>query len=179
MAFFDPVDERNEKLELLLARPDWSFAGPEFPSFQRLVDALEAVVDAHPLTTFVALHGGCYAENLGWVARMLDTYPNLHIDIAARVAELGRQPRATRGLIMRHPDRVLFGVDEIPLAGRSYPTYFRFLETADEHFPHANEEPPLMGRWAIYGLDLPADVLRMVYAENAARLVPALSQRGD
>jgi hypothetical protein len=31
-----------------------------------------------------------------------------------------------------------------------------------------------MGRWAISGLDLPDDVLRRVYAENAERVVPGL-----
>jgi predicted TIM-barrel fold metal-dependent hydrolase len=174
VAFFDPVDERNEFLELLTARPDWSFADPAFPRFERLMDAMEAVVAAHPRTTFVGVHVGCCAEDLGWVGRMLDSYPNFHIDIAARVSQLGRQPRATRDLLCRHPDRVLFGCDEIPHTGASYATHFRFLETADEHFPHSAEDPPLMGRWAISGLELPDDVLRAVYADNAARLVPQL-----
>ena len=97
------------------------------------------------------MHAGCNAEDLGWVGRMLDTYPNLHIDIAARLSQLGRQPRATRELVLRHPDRVLFGCDEIPHTGASYPTHFRFLETEDEHFPHSADDPPLMGRWAISG----------------------------
>jgi predicted TIM-barrel fold metal-dependent hydrolase len=174
VAFFDPVDEHNEFLELLHDRPDWSFAGPEFPSFDRLIDALEAVVAANPGTTFVAVHAGCFAEDLGRVGRMLDAYDNLHIDIAARLSQLGRQPRATRELVSRHPDRVLFGCDEIPHEGDSYPTHFRFLETADEHFPHSSEEPPTSGRWAISGVHLPDDVLRAVYGGNAARLVPRL-----
>jgi Amidohydrolase len=178
VAFFDPVDERNEKLELLLDRPDWSFADPRFPRFQRLMDALEAVVAANPRTTFVAVHGGCYAENLGWVGRMLDAYPNLHVDIAARIAELGRQPRATRALALRHPDRVLFGTDAIPPSGATYATHFRFLETADECFPHDVADPSPMGRWGISGLDLPEDTLRLVYAGNAERLVPRLAPPG-
>jgi len=175
VAFFDTVDERNEYLELLTARPDWSFAGPEFPSFDRLIDGLEAVVAAHPRTTFVAVHAGGYAENLSRVGQMLDSYPNFHVDIAARIAQLGRQPRSTRDLLLRHPDRVLFGCDEIPHTGRSYPTHFRFLETADEYFPHSSEDPPLMGRWHISGLNLPDDALRSIYGGNAARLVPRLS----
>jgi hypothetical protein len=175
VAFFDPVDERNEFLELLSARPDWSFAGPEFPTFARLMESLETVVASHPHTTFVAVHAGCNAEDLGWVSRMLDTYPNLHIDIAARLSQLGRQPRATRELVLRHRDRVLFGCDEIPHTGASYPRHFRFLETEDEHFAHSDDDPPMMGRWAISGIGLPQDVLRAVYGGNAARLVPRLA----
>jgi hypothetical protein len=177
ISFFDPVDEHNEYLELLGERPDWSFHGPEFPTFDRLMESLETVVSSHPGTTFVAVHAGGYPENLGWVRRMLDTYPNLHIDIAARLAQLGRQPRAMRELCLAHPDRVLFGADEVPPTGKSYPTHFRFLETADEQFPHSDEVPPLMGRWAISGLDLPDEVLRQIYAENAWRLIPRLAPR--
>lgn len=175
VAFFKPVDEHNELLDTLIARPDWSFAGPAFPRFGRLITALEAVVANHPRTQFVGVHGGCYAENLAWVGRLLDSYPNFHIDIAARISMLGRQPQATRELILRHPDRVLFGVDEIPATGQDYPYYFRFLETVDKQFPYSPYDPPPLGRWAIDGLDLPDDVLRQVYAGNAARLVPRLN----
>jgi len=132
-------------------------------------------VAAHPQTTFVGVHVGCYAENLTWVGRMLDTYPNFYVDTAARIAELGRQPRATADLIARHPGRVLFGTDEIPFDSRAYAIYFRFLQTSDEYFDHGLEDPPLMGRWKISGLELDGDLLRQVYYDNARRLVPRLA----
>lgn len=174
VAFFDPVDERNERLEQLLQRPEWSFAGPRFPSFGRLMDSLEAMVAAHPQTTVVGVHAGCYSENLGWVGRMLDSYPNFHVDMAARIAELGRQPRATGELVARHPDRVLFGTDVIPPDPRVWALYFRFVQTCDEYFNHDLEDPAPMGRWRISGLGLTGDVLRQVYHGNARRLVPRL-----
>ncbi|HZD80317.1 MAG TPA: amidohydrolase family protein [Actinomycetota bacterium] len=174
VAFFDPVDERNERLEQLLAHPEWSFADPSFPRFERLIEAFEGLVSAQPDTTFVGVHVAGYAEDLSWVGRMLGEHPNLHIDIAARVAELGRQPRAARELVLAYPDRILFGIDEFPPDPANYAIYLRFLETADEHFPHSAEEIPLMGRWAISGLGLPDEVLRKVYADNALRVVPGL-----
>lgn len=175
VAFFDPVDERNERLEQLLEHPEWSFADPAFPRFERLMEALEALVATNPDTTFVGLHFGGYAEDPRFVGRMLGAYPNYHVDIAARVAELGRQPRAVAEVIRAHPDRVLFGLDEFPPARESYGIYFRFLETADECFAHSTEEVPLMGRWTISALDLPDEVLRLVYAGNARRIVPGLA----
>jgi predicted TIM-barrel fold metal-dependent hydrolase len=174
VAFFDPIDERNERYEDLHAHPEWSFADPSFPRFDRLIDALEGLVATNPDTTFVGVHVGGYAENLGRVGAMLGAHPNYHVDIAARVAELGRQPRAARALILEHPDRVLFGIDEFPPERDNYAIYFRFLETEDECFAHTIEDVPLMGRWTISGLGLPDDVLRRVYAENALRLVPGL-----
>jgi predicted TIM-barrel fold metal-dependent hydrolase len=176
IAFFDPVDERNERYEQLRAHPEWSFADPAFPRFDRLIDALEALVAANPDTTFVGLHVGGYAENLARVGAMLDAYPNYLVDVAARVAELGRQPRAARAFVQAHADRVLFGIDEFPPAAENYAIYFRFLETDDEHFPHSSEEVPEMGRWAISGIDLPDDVLRKVYSQNALRVLPSLAR---
>jgi len=135
VAFFDPVDPRNERLEELLARPDWSFCDPRYPRFDRLMAALEAIVAAHPATTFIAVHAGCYAEDLTWVGAMMEKYPNFHIDIAARIAELGRQPRATQSLILGHPGRVLFGTDEIPPKRAVYEIYFRSWKRRTSAFP--------------------------------------------
>jgi predicted TIM-barrel fold metal-dependent hydrolase len=174
VAFFEPVDERNERLEELLDHPEWSFADPAFPRFSQLMGSLEALVADHPRTSFIGLHAGCNAEDIAWIDRMLATYPNFTIDIAARIAELGRQPRRTRALIMRHPDRVLFATDLIPPERDTYEIYFRFLETDDEYFRYSPQDPPPTGRWFISALNLPAEVLRLVYSENARTLIPGL-----
>ncbi len=177
VVFFDPVDASNERLEELLEHPDWSFADRErFPTFERLVEALEGTVAAHPQTTFIGVHVGCFAEDLPWVERMLDAYPNLQVDIAARIPELGRQPRAARRLVVRHPSRVLFGTDEFPPSADIYAIHFRFLETEDESFAYSPEPVPPQGRWAISGLDLPAEALRAVYVGNGLRLIPGIAR---
>ena len=176
VAFFYPLDHRNERLEELLEHPDWSFYGPEFPTFGRLMEALECIVANHPETTFIGAHVGCYAESLLWVGRTLDAYPNFHVDISARIAELGRQPGAARDLMLRHSDRVIFGTDVFPPDPEHVRVYFRFLETSDEYFPYSPEEVGHQGRWNIYGLGLPDDVLRKIYRDNARRLVPGISK---
>jgi predicted TIM-barrel fold metal-dependent hydrolase len=175
-AFFRPLDARNERLEELVAHPDWHFHGEEFPSMQRLLDALESVVSANPDVTFIGAHVGCYAEDLAWVDRMLSAHANFNVDIAARIAELGRQPRAARRLFLKHPTRVLLGTDVFPPRREDYAIYLRFLGTDDEYFPYSDVEPPGTGRWAISGLDLPTDVLAQVVALNARRLVPRLGE---
>jgi hypothetical protein len=50
-----------------------------------------------------------------------------------------------------------------------YQNYFRWLETADEYFDYAGY--PVQGFWKIYGVDLPDDVLKKVYYENAERMM--------
>jgi len=72
-------------------------------------------------------------------------------------AGTGRQPYAARAFFLKYADRILFGADLLPEV-EMYRLYYRFLETADEYF-----EFPLMlaaGRWNIYGIFLPDDVLR-------------------
>jgi len=171
VAFFDPVDERNERLEELGVHPEWSFHAPGFPSFDELMCSLESLVAAHPGTTFLTAHAGCHAEDLAHVDRMLTAYPNLHTDFSARIAELGRQPRAAAALFARHPDRILFGTDCYPPHAATYRRYFRFLETADEHFPYGEGEVPAQGRWAISALALDDAVLRAVYRDNPRRVL--------
>jgi predicted TIM-barrel fold metal-dependent hydrolase len=115
IAFFESMDARNERLEELLVHPDWWFGDRErFPSFDLLVDAFEALVGRHPATTFIGAHVANSAEDLARVDAMLSAHPNLYADIGARIPELGRQPRAARATIVAHPDRILFGTDDIP-----------------------------------------------------------------
>ncbi len=102
---------------------------------------------------------------------MLAAFPNWNVDLAARISELGRQPYTARDLLVRWPDRILFGTDAAPDAA-AWQTYFRFLETRDESFPYDPDGGPgSQGRWTITGLGLPPAVLRAVYGGNARRLV--------
>lgn len=175
-AFFQPVDRFNERWEELKRHPDWSFAGPGYPSHDELLAQLMCVVARHPHTTFIGAHMANNPECLAQLGGWLDAYPNLNVDIAARIAELGRQPRTARKFIVKYADRVLFGTDGPRTASRLDP-HWRLLETRDEYFTYAEDEYPPQGLWNIYGLDLPDDVLRKVYAENAARLIPGVAER--
>jgi predicted TIM-barrel fold metal-dependent hydrolase len=113
---------------------------------------------------------GCAPEDLALVSGMLERHPRFHVDIAARIAELGRQPYTARAFFLRWSDRVLFGTDLGPDPDM-YAIHYRFLETFDESFDYAVEEVPPQGRWQIHGLGLPTNVLRSVYRDNALRLL--------
>ena len=170
VAFFWPLDAHNERWEELQAHPDWHFYGADYPSFVELIEAQLRVVARHPATTFISAHVLSYAEHLRYVAEQLEAYPNLYVDIGARIGELGRQPYTARWFLTEYADRVLFGTDARPSA-QIYGIYFRCLETADEYFGYGSNQ----GRYRIYGLYLPDEVLRKVYYANACRLIPGLS----
>lgn len=172
-AFFEPPDPTNERYEELIESPAWSYADRNrYPTFDALISALERLVTTTRRTTFIGAHVGCDAEDLDRVERLLDAAPNYVVDIAGRLAELGRQPRRFRRLVMAHPDRVLFGTDSHPLNATAWTTAFRFLETDDEAFAYdPDEEVPSQGRWTISGAHLPRELLPGLYRDNARRVL--------
>jgi len=180
IAFFTPTDRFNERYEELNNHPDWSFYGHDYPSNTELLEARNRVFARHPKTQFLVLHVGNFAENLDNVSDNLDRFPNMTVDLAARIGELGRQPRRARRFFDQYQDRILFGTDATPHGDetpqqlfnqRLYEIYYRFLETADEYFDYAPADVPPQGRWRIYGIELPDSVLQKVYHQNAARLL--------
>lgn len=172
-AFFDPLDEHNERFDELAGQPDWSFADRgRYPAFDDLIDAFERLLVATPGTRYIGAHVGCVAEDLDRVESLLRVAPNLVVDIAGRLGELGRQPRRFRRLVEAFPDRVLFGTDAYPLSVEQLEVHFRFLETDDESFDYApGDEVPPQGRWQIAGAALPAHLLPGLYADNARRVL--------
>jgi len=179
-AFFLPIDRFNERIEELQHHPNWSFHGRDFPSFRQILEARDRLFARHPKTTWIALHVGHHAEDLGDVASMLDRFPNVHVELGARISELGRQPRGSRRFFERYQDRIMFGTDAVPngyetpqqiFGDELYEIYYRFLETEDEYFDYAPAPVPPQGRWRIYGLGLPEGILKKVYHDNAARVL--------
>ena len=168
-AFFTPVDRYNERYDELGAHPDWSFYGDQYPAKDEILAARNRVIARHPNTIFIGAHMGNLPEELGKVATWLETYPNFYVDIDARISELGRQPYTARRFFIRYQDRILFGTDTPPNA-EAYRIYYRFLETDDEYIdPAAGHH--LQGRWMIYGLFLPDEVLEKVYYKNALKIL--------
>jgi predicted TIM-barrel fold metal-dependent hydrolase len=179
-AFFTPTDRFNERYEELNNHPDWSFYGADFPSNAELIEARNRMMAKHPKTQFVTLHFGNFSENLQNVSENLDKYPNMHVDMAARIGELGRQPFTSKKFFDKYQDRILFATDATPhgdefpqqvFNDQLYEIYYRFLETEDEYFDYAPAKIPPQGRWRIYGINLSDQILRKVYNENAARLL--------
>jgi predicted TIM-barrel fold metal-dependent hydrolase len=186
-AFWEPADPLNERFEELSLHPGWSFHGPEYPPREVLLDERNRVIERHPNTTFIAVHLANSPEDLEAVAALLDRYPNVVVDISARVPEIGRHaPERSRAFFMKYQDRILFGTDlglgssgimlgstgaDVPTmedVGPFYEAHFRFLETHTRDLPHPT---PVQGDWSVDGIGLPAAVLQKVYRDNALRIL--------
>jgi predicted TIM-barrel fold metal-dependent hydrolase len=187
-AFWLPLNPSNERWEELQDHPSWWFGDATlYPPREELLAELDRVIGRHPETTFVSVHFGNNAEDIAWVDAAMDRHPNMWVDLAARVPEVGRHdPDLVRRFFMKHQDRILFATDvsvgeELVLgSGGSGPPptdadavvffqkHWRWLETRDSSFAHMT---PIQGRWTISGIGLPVEVLRKVYFENARRLL--------
>ena len=172
-----PLDRHNERYEFLSAKKDLAYHGPGAPSLESILGQFENVVSRHPEIIFILAHLGHRTDDFSQAARMLDRHPNLFMDISARVQELGRQPNAARDFLIKYQDRVLFGTDGNP-DPEVYRTHFRFLETGDEYFDYPFWPTFNYGRWKIYGVELPDEVLTKIYHDNAANILrlPLLSE---
>jgi predicted TIM-barrel fold metal-dependent hydrolase len=189
IAFWDPVTPGNERFDELRAHPGWSLYGRNVPSFEELYQSLERRFERHPKTTFISVHFGNLAEDPDRVAQTLRKYPNVYIDTAARIPEMGRHsPARMLRFFEEFQDRIVYGSDlgvgpkPTPLflgsSGSQPPTaaeedlFFtatqRYFETSDMNFPHPT---PIQGNWTISGINLPRAILDKVMFGNAARLL--------
>lgn len=133
----------------------------------QLVTTLENAVRDNPRTTFIACHLANCCSDLGVLGRLLDRYPNLWADIAARYGEISPVPRYTKAFMEKYADRLVYGTD-MGFSVRMYRTTFRILETSDEHF---YAQWLLNYHWPLYGLELSDATLKKLYHDNAAHLM--------
>jgi predicted TIM-barrel fold metal-dependent hydrolase len=168
--FWEPHDRLNERWLELKERPRRK--RPPEPTWETIMQEQWNVIRRHPRTTFISAHLSWLGNDLGRLGRLLDSLPNMHVEIGAVLAELGRQPRFARNWFIRYQDRVLFGKDAWEPS--EYHVYFRTLETADEYFDYYRKRHAF---WKLYGLDLPEEVLRKLYYGNALKLIPDIDGR--
>ena len=142
-------------------------SSPQKLGHDALQKSLENAVRENPKTIFIACHLLNACANLQQLGDLLDKYPNLYADIAARYGEFAPVPRYTAAFFTKYQDRLVYGTDNSP-EEHMYITTFRILETADEHF----YEPDTFNyHWALYGLNLPKEVLEKLYYKNAENIM--------
>jgi predicted TIM-barrel fold metal-dependent hydrolase len=172
-AFFEEPDYTNERWLELALFPSRRNYGPDQVDFETLIAERNRMFKKHPNTRFIAPHFGYHAHDLKRAAEVLDSIPNMYLDLSAVLYDFGRQPRAAREFFIKYQDRLLFGKDAYQPT--EYPYYWRVFETADEYFDYYRD---YHAYWKLYGMDLPDDVLRKIYYENALKVAPGVPRAG-
>jgi hypothetical protein len=153
---------------------------------------LHLLLNRFPDITWIGAHMGSDPEDPEHLEELLERYPHFYLDTSAtkwQVREVSRHREGIAALVRRYPSRVLFGVD---LATRHFLVREHYVSrywcqrtlwesawqgtspVADaDYLPAAGE--PLAPQ--LRGLELPLDILRQVYHENARRLLPHMELR--
>ena len=171
-AFFDPWDKDNERWEELKEFPQRARPPSKYPPFETLMTERNHLFAKHPKVNFIAAHLAFHGNDLQRLGKLFDTLPNMYVDIAAVLAELGRQPYSAHDFLVKYQDRVLMGKDIYEV--NEYKWYFRALETRDEYFEYYRRRHAF---WRIYGFQVPDEVLMKIYYKNALKLVPGIDSK--
>jgi predicted TIM-barrel fold metal-dependent hydrolase len=171
--FFQPIDMSNERWLEMSLFADRRYPADRYPSFEQLMTERDNLFRKHPKTTFVTAHMGWHANDLARLGKMFDQMPNLYTELGAVLYDIGRQPRGAHDFFVKYQDRILFGKDSFQ--PEEYPYYWRVFETRDEYFDYYRNYHAF---WKLYGIDLPDDVLKKVYYQNALKITKGLPQTG-
>ena len=169
--FWQPYDRFNERWLELTLRPRRIQPPGRSAPFEQIIGEQHNLFRRHPNTKFISAHLGWLGHDLARLGMLLDEIPNMYVGLGAVIYELGRQPRFARDWLIAYQDRVLMGKDSYNQ--EEYHTYFRVFETADDYFDYYRRYHAF---WQMYGLDLPDEVLRKIYYQNALDLVPAIDR---
>ncbi|MDF2774486.1 MAG: amidohydrolase 2 [Geminicoccaceae bacterium] len=171
--FFEPIDYTNERWLELALFPGRRFPPDRFPKFEELMAERDNLFRRNPKTTFVMAHLGWHGNDLGRLGKLLMEMPNVYTEVGAVLYDIGRQPRVARDFFVTFQDRILFGKDSFQ--PEEYPYYWRVFETRDDYFDYYRDYHAF---WKLYGIDLPDEVLKKLYYQNALKLTPGVVQTG-
>jgi predicted TIM-barrel fold metal-dependent hydrolase len=170
--FWQDKDGQNERWFELKEKPNRYYGDSDFiPPFEDIIKEQHTIFERHKKTTFINAHLGWMGNDLKRLGEHLDKYPNVVTEFGAVIAELGRQPKTARQFFIDYQDRIMFGKDSYNK--EEFYTYFRILESDDEYFSYFRKRHAF---WKMYGLNLPDEVLKKVYYENALKLFPSIDK---
>jgi len=147
---------------------------PEYPSYQKQIEARDHMLEKHPDMRFVGAHLASLEWSVDEIAERLDRFPNLAVDMAERISHLQHQAvngyEKVRDFFIRYQDRILYATDITvddsispeTVRANAYSTWinhWRFF-ISDEMM----EAPEVPGKFR--ALHLPKEVIDKVYTTN-------------
>lgn len=153
------------------------FLHPDYPSYEDQIYARDRLLEKHPDLKFIGCHLGSLEWNVDSLARRLDKFPNMVVDMSARICHLQYQSakdrKRVRDFCIKYQDRLLYGTD-VGYSGSNNPDGFRkrMHETwLDDWKYFTSDETMTSGKFRgeFTGLKLPRKVIDKIYRENAMK----------
>ncbi|MBV9081980.1 MAG: amidohydrolase family protein [Acidobacteriaceae bacterium] len=175
---WQPPNKNSPDYRYYSQHPEWyMYNQPDHPRKATIIEARDHILEQNPELRVVGAHLGSLETNLDEIAQRLDRYSNFAVDTAARVIYLAMQPREkARQFLIKYQDRILYGTDLSLSAGQNTQTAINAWQrryATDWAFFSSEAIVQYQGRKA-QGLNLPPEVLRKLYHDNAVHWIPGV-----
>jgi predicted TIM-barrel fold metal-dependent hydrolase len=167
---------------------------PDRPSYEHYIRVRDHMLEKHPDLKFIGAHLGSLEWSVEELAKRLDKFPNMAVDMAERISHLQYQAlterQKVRDFFIKYQDRLIYGTDlrsgamDIVNNGITTPgpmqqhahevwlRHWRFF-TTDEKM----RVPKVDGEFR--GLKLPREVVDKIYRGNAEKWFPGIKKLKD
>ena len=146
---------------------------PEMPSYEDQITARDSILAMHARLDFIGAHLGSLEWNVDELALTLDRFPNMKVDMAARIGHLKNQSKLdrerVRDFMIRYQNRIVYATD--------MSAYDELIENFDQSVSGIGKT--WLSDWiylatdsvnGVQGLQLPKEVIDRIYYKNAAYL---------
>lgn len=154
---------------------------PEYPSYEDQIKARDQMIEKHPDLKVVSVHLASLEWNLDELAKRLDKYPNMAVDMAARIPHLHNHAatdwQKVHDFFIKYQDRLLYGTD-LGVSANADPAGVQ--KNAHEVWLHdwkfftTAEKMTNSGKIEFNGLKLPRQVVDKIYYKNARKWIPGI-----
>jgi predicted TIM-barrel fold metal-dependent hydrolase len=155
---------------------------PEAPAYEALIMATENLLKRHPKLKYVGTHLASLEWSVDEMAIRLDKYPNMMLDVAARMDHLQYQSAQDKtrvfNFLLKYQDRVMYGSDTTihsknnddeatqQILLKKWQNDWAYLATDRLIFEHLKVGNSVK---QVTGLKLPTKVIDKIYRKNAQR----------
>jgi 3-phytase len=186
-----PLDEMTDtaNYRYYKSNPQYHmYLHPEAPSYEDQINARDNLLKKHPRLDFIGAHLASLEWSVDEISNRLDLFPNLKIDLSARMAHLQSQSIVdydkVRAFMIKYQDRILYGTDITINYNESKPDerLRLLLERWKSNWIYLATDSTIAIKnlpAEVKGLHLPGEVIDKIYNKNADRFFPATAESGN
>lgn len=175
-----PVDSMtvNNDKRYFEQHPEYHmYLHPEYPSYQDQLDVRDSMLTKHPNLKFIGCHLGSLEWDVDVLAKTLDRFPNMAVDLAARICHLQSQSAENkdkvRNFLISYQDRILYGTDISYSGNRPDSSFYAGIQaTRIKDWNYFTGDMELKSRdvdATFTGLHLPKQVVDKIFYLNAVK----------
>ena len=155
---------------------------PHNPSYEEEVDARDRMLSKHPNLRFVGAHLGSLEWNVDELAKRLDKFPHMAVDMAARIPHLQFQAVENRqkvyDFMVKYQDRLIYATDHGVDSKSDFEEVNKSAHQTRlsdwEFFATDNVMSGKSFDGEFKGLKLPKEVIDKIYRHNAEKWFPGI-----